>query len=323
VPDHSTCGSEGRNCWRLSEGYRNHAGEKIMTTFAQQARRFLTEGECRAKKPFRPNTIKNYKSQIETVINPLIGDKPMEDVGNKLLKEVCLELQEQDYSAKSINDILMIIKQIVKSAVDENGDFLYPREWNSKFIDAPAIENQKQPTVDAKTLLEAISKAIPGDKALYALLAGTGLRINEALGIGVFDDGKSNFMAGGIVHVRSQRDGDAPKTKAGVRQVDLTPELEIFVRANIQPKDNLMFPDSESSYRERMERNGILGGFHAFRRFRIDQMDATSTPEGLQRFWAGHAAKDVHQTYIKKAEKIEERKLWVEKTGLGFKLEAQ
>ena len=291
-----------------------------MTTFAEQAKTFLTEGSTRAKRPFRPNTVKSYKSHIET-INPLIGDKPLEDVTNKLLKAVCEELQGQEYSAKTINDILVVIKQIVKSAVDSEGNFLYPREWNSKFIDAPSIENQKQPTVTAETLQEAIRRAIPQDKALYALLAGTGLRINEALGIGVFDDGKSNFMADGIVHGRSQRDGDAPKTKSGVRQVDLAPELQSFIRENARPEGNLLFPESESTYRERLEKNGVLGGFHTLRRFRISHLQSVSVPGMLIKFWNGHAAGDITERYTKVGSEIQARKEQAAKAGLGFKLE--
>jgi integrase len=291
-----------------------------MTTFAEQAKTFLTEGSTRAKRPFRPNTIKSYKSHIET-INPLIGDKPLEDVTNKLLKAVCEELQGQEYSAKTINDILVVIKQIVKSAVDSEGNFLYPREWNSKFIDAPSIENQKQPTVTAETLQEAIRRAIPQDKALYALLAGTGLRINEALGIVVFDDGKSNFITEGVIHIRSQRGGDAPKTKSGVRQVDLAPELQNFIRENARPEGNLLFPESESTYRERLEKNGILGGFHTLRRFRISHLQSVSVPGMLIKFWNGHAAGDITERYTKVGSEIQARKEQAAKAGLGFKLE--
>lgn len=293
-----------------------------MTTFAEQAETFLIEGSTRAKKPFRANTLISYRSHIKT-INPLIGDKPLEDVTNKLLKAVCEELQGQEYSAKTINDILVVIKQIVKSAVDSEGNFLHPREWNSKFIDAPSIENQKQPTVTAETLQGAIRRAIPADKALYALLAGTGLRINEALGIVVFDDGKSNFITEGVIHIRSQRGGDAPKTKSGVRQVDLAPELQSFIRENVRPEGNLLFPESESTYRERLEKNGVLGGFHTLRRFRITYLQSQSISAMMIKFWSGHAAGDISERYMKVGSEIQARKEQAAKAGLGFKLEAQ
>jgi integrase len=290
-------------------------------TFADQAKLFMNHGTNRKRKPFRPNTIRTFSSNLNVNLLPLIGSTRLQDVGNALVKSVVAELQEQGLSAATVRDNINLIKQIVKSAVDENGDQLFPRNWNSEHIDASPVENQKQPTVTAETIQEAISKAIPADKALYALLAGSGLRINEALGISLSDDGKSNFMAGGIVYVRSQRGGDVPKTKAGIRQVDLAPELETFIRANAKPEDNLMFPESQSLYRERMIKNGILGGFHTLRRFRISYLKSQSIPDMMIKFWSGHAASDMTERYTKVGSAIQERKEQASKAGLGFKLE--
>jgi len=44
------------------------------------------------------------------------------------------------------DDYVNLTKLIVSSAIDDNGDELYPRKWNNDFIDLPVIENQKQPT---------------------------------------------------------------------------------------------------------------------------------------------------------------------------------
>ena len=301
-----------------------------MTTFAQQAATFLAEGTSRAKKPFRPNTIKNYKSQIETIINPLIGDKPMEDVGNKLLKEVCLELQEQDYSAKSIGDILNLIKQIVKSAVNSEGDFLYPREWNAKFIDAPSVEGQKQPTISAQSLQDALSKALCARKALYAILAGSGLRISEALAIHYGpDNGITSYWIPqeSKVIVRQQRNGKdfgPTKTKAGVREVDLAPELNEFLKATFPQTVNtyLLFPGGISTYAEDLKEIGIEGGFHTLRRFRISHLQSVSVPGMLIKFWNGHAAGDITERYTKVGSEIQARKEQAAKAGLGFKLDS-
>ena len=301
-----------------------------MTTFAEQAKTFLTEGSTRAKRPFRPNTVKSYKSHIET-INPLIGNKPLEDVTNKLLKAVCEELQGQEYSAKTINDILVVIKQIVKSAVNSEGDFLYPREWNSKFIDAPSVEDQKQPTIDASSLANALSKANPTDRALYALLAGSGLRISEALAVKHGpDDRIGSFWVPqeSKVIVRQQRNGDTfgpTKTKAGVREIDLAPELNALLLEYVQtrvPAGSLLFVGSESSYRERMIENGILGGFHTLRRFRISHLQSVSVPGMLIKFWNGHAAGDITERYTKVGSEIQARKEQAAKAGLGFKLDS-
>jgi integrase len=300
-----------------------------MTTFAEQAKTFLTEGANRAKRPFRPNTLKTYKSQIETVINPLIGSNNLQDVNNALLKSVCLELGEQEYSAKSIGDILTVIKQIVKSAVDSEGNFLYPRVWNTKFIDAPSVEDQKQPTIDASSLSEALSKAAWSEKPLFVILAATGLRIAEALALHVGpDNGITSYWIPqeSKIIVRQQRDGGnfgPTKTKAGVREVDLAPELNEFLKQTIRASAQstyLLFPQSEAFYRESLVKIGILGGFHTLRRFRVSYLKSVSVPDMLIKFWSGHAAGDITERYTKVGSEIQIRKEAAAKAGLGFEL---
>src|SRR5579859_7074640 len=119
----------------------------------------------------------------------------------------------------------------MSSAVDDNGNQLFPRKWNSEFLDLPTIENQKQPTISAQKLQDAISKAGASDKALYALLAGTGLRIAEALALmSGKDEGIGNAWVReqSKIIVRCQRKGGTydeitvmpTKTKAGIREVE-------------------------------------------------------------------------------------------------------
>jgi len=299
-----------------------------MTTFREQAEKFLIQGKNRKRKPFRLKTLKTYNSALACHLLPLLGDKPLEDVDNGAVKKVGAKLSET-LSAKTVCSYIDIIKQVISSAVDDNGNELFPRRWNSGFLDLPVIENQKQPTISAQTLQDAISKAGASDKALYAILAGTGLRIAEALALKAgLDDGHGTFWSPetGTIHIRVQRNAGVygpTKTKAGIRAVDLAPELNNFLKTfwKYWMKTALMFPQSEGAYRSRLEANGITEGFHAFRRFRLTHLDSANVPQGLQRFWTGHAAGDVHESYVKSGEKLQERKEWAEKAGLGFKLE--
>jgi len=76
---------------------------------------------------------------------------------------------------------------VVASAQDDNGRQLHPREWNHDFIDLPVVKPNEQntPTLESEQVSEVISKAEGRYKVLYALLAGSGLRIGEALAIEV------------------------------------------------------------------------------------------------------------------------------------------
>jgi integrase len=298
-------------------------------TFEQQAERFLAEGASRKRSPLRPASVRTYRAVIDNLVT-LIGKTPLQDVGNKVVSDVVTKLSEQGYSAASIALNVVIIKKIRKSAVNEEGDQLYPATWNADMIDAPEAEPVTEAsTINQEALQESISRAETQDKVLYALLAGTGLRIAEAQAVQVIaDDGVSTVWIPSeskiIVRQQMTRNGLAPtKTKAGVREVDLAPELNEFLVKIAGTVKGFMFPGNYNGYLSRLEKNGITAGFHAFRRFRITHLNRMSTPSGLEYFWTGHAAGDVHGRYIRFGSEIEARKSEAARVGLGFKLPEQ
>jgi integrase len=90
---------------------------------------------------------------------------------------------------------------------------------------------QNTPTVEAEEIESILAAAKPRYRVLYALLAGSGLRIAEALGLEI---GKHLSHDCSIVFVRQQRSKKGtgiepyPKTDAGFRDVDLDPALAYF-----------------------------------------------------------------------------------------------
>jgi phage-related protein len=45
----------------------------------------------------------------------------------------------------SDSEVQRPVKMVLASATDKQGELLYPRQWNHKFIDAPRVENQNRP----------------------------------------------------------------------------------------------------------------------------------------------------------------------------------
>jgi len=77
------------------------------------------------------------------------------------------------------------MKEVVASAIDGDGRRMFPREWNYDYMDVPIVDPQKQhrPTLTPAQVSEVIKQAESHYRVLYALLAGIGLRIGEALAI--------------------------------------------------------------------------------------------------------------------------------------------
>lgn len=221
------------------------------------------------------------------------------------------------------------------SAVDQNGNELYPREWNHDFVDLPIVNkaDQNTPTLTYKQVNTAVLSASGQYQAMFALLAASGLRVGEALALcDSPGDGRNSYWDAqtGILHIKTTLVNGVvqpnPKTEAGVRQVDLAPEVNEYLKQVGLPLTGLLFrnnrggPVCDKTARRHLENAGITEGFHSFRRFRITHLEAQNVPRGLAMYWTGHAEKDVHGSYIKIGQDLQTRKDWAVKAGIGFQL---
>jgi integrase len=306
--------------------------------FAEQAAAWLAGLEQRKRKPVSPVTLATYQYHVKRLL-PLVGaDTLLADINNGFLKNLANRIKG---SAKTVNETLAALKQIVASAVDpQSGEQIYPRQWNHTFIDAPTVENQRQPCVTGDDVTRAIREARSwSEQLLYSLLSGTGLRISEALSIRVApaaDDQTSFLEDQGVIKVRASiwRGQEYPgklKTAAAKRDIDLDPRLpcriaEYVRKQKIEPGEFLFQseikgqPANLETITRRLRNRGIPG-FHSFRRFRLTSLRKARIPEDIIRYWIGHDSKDVSDRYSKLAEDLEFRKHWAKAAGLNFDLQ--
>jgi integrase len=300
------------------------------TTFREQAEWFLNHSENRKRKPVKPATLQSWRICVKKWLNPNLGDLPLALVHNATLKELVVKMHDARRSPQTIRTYVGLVKLIVASALDRNGEQLFPRKWNHEFIDLPVIEHQHQPTFDAETITKIVQKAFGQNRVLYALLAGTGLRAGEALGLEVkhlSDDCRT------ITVEQSCWEGDiqTPKTKNAHRQVDVSPKLAELLTAFVADRQSgLLFanrsgkPLSQTNILRRslhpiLSELGVeKAGFHAMRRFRTTWLRKQRAPEDLIRFWLGHAKHSVTDGYSKLDDDIDFRKQVAEKVETGF-----
>ena len=67
-------------------------------------------------------------------------------------------------SPKMVNNVVQVVKMVVASAVNENGEQVHPRTWNHEFIDLPEVKNQRQPTFTSE-VMKAIAGGSEGKRA--------------------------------------------------------------------------------------------------------------------------------------------------------------
>ncbi len=303
--------------------------------FEQQAEVFLTNRTTRNRNPIKPSTLAAYQGRIKNHILPAIGPLELVAFGNGAMREFAAGLTHKGLAPKTVLETTTLVKLIVASAVTPDGDYLYPRSWNHEFIDLPQVKDQKQPILTPEQLKAALADKHYG--LFYALLAGTGLRIGEALALRFGSVSKKTAWTptSAILRVRSalwRGQEGSPKTPAAVRDIDLHTDLNVrlleYVRPmGLSPTDEDYVFNTSSGYplcestirRDSLKPLGIEG-FHTFRRFRLTHLRAQGVPEDLIQYWMGHAKVSVTDRYSKIDQDMGLRKTWAAKAGLGFEL---
>jgi integrase len=259
---------------------------------------------------------------------PNLGDMLLVDVGNAALKGLIEKMASAGLSARSIVNYTKVVKMVVASAVNDEGEEIYLRKWNHNFIGMPIVkrEEQHRPTVTEAELAEILTRTSKRWAVLFALLAGTGLRIGEALALKPTDlspDYRVLHVRRSIWHGQEQ----APKTPNAVRVVDIAEPLAQCLSEHVAGKSEYLFaaksgqPLQQRNVLRALHATGKKVGLHAFRRFRTETLRRVRVPEDLTKLWLGHSKQTVTDFYASGLQKDEAwRREWCERAGLGFSL---
>src|SRR5712664_903988 len=210
-----------------------------LTTFGEQAEWWLKEirtGHILSKKkrtPMRSATIAGYESAV-TWLSNVIGDKSLADVKNEVARELIIAMKaaKPPLADKTIVTYFQVVKAVVASAVNKEGEQLHSRNWNLHHIGLQIVNERKQskPAFTAREVEQIVSMAKGRYRVLFALLPGSGLRIGEALGLKVGDhvsaDCKTLYVRQSVWNCKEQD----PKTENAVRDIDVCSDLAVMLK---------------------------------------------------------------------------------------------
>ena len=202
------------------------------------------------------------------------------------------------------------------------GEQIHPRKWNHEFIDMPAIDKKKQktPSFTGEVVTGIVRLAAGLYRMLFIICAAAGLRIGEALGIDIKDISPDCSTI--VIKQKAWRGQihDRLTPPNGDRVIDLHPTVAALLQDYIGTRQaGLLFCSRMGKQlwqsnilrrhlhpiMKKLEWNDAeLGidkaGSHAFRRFRNTYLrNHTSTPQGLYKFWMGHAGDGCQTCTIK------------------------
>jgi integrase len=306
------------------------------TTFRTQAEWWLNHVQIRKRKPITPATAAGFESYLKKWLHPNLGELPLWSVNNLAVRGVVAKMMEAGLSPKMVYNVVQVVKMVVASLVNEDGEKIYPRTWNHDFIDLPEVKIQRQPTHTTESMTAIAVGSKGRERMLYVLLGATGMRIGEALGIEIDKHISDDFST---LQIRQKawngRIQPFLKSDNGIRDIDLHPFISTMLKTFVGDRPSGLLFCSKSgnpllqSNILRLSLHPLLekvkqpkSGAHAFRRFRATWLRKQRAPEDLIRFWLGHANQSVTDDYSKLKEDVAFRKKVAEQVGIGFELPA-
>jgi hypothetical protein len=121
------------------------------TSFRNQATAWIARMK---KRSTAPSTIQTWESCIDNWLNPNIGDLPLASIKKTAVQELIDKMVAGGLAPKSIANYFQVVKMVIASATNEDGEELHPRSWAKMQLVIPKVIKKKQhrPAVDEQTV---------------------------------------------------------------------------------------------------------------------------------------------------------------------------
>jgi integrase len=306
-------------------------------TFREQSEVWLQKLQNRKRKPIGGSYAVTIQGALDKWILPAIGNLPLANVDNLSVRPLIAKMSSSGLTARTVNKYIEHVKQVVESLTNPNGEPIHSRKWNSETMDLPIVEHaeQKRPSLRTGTVSELIASSSGQEQALYVLLAGTGMRVSEALAV----ETRHFTNDGRTITVEQQVKKNSPrivkylKTSAARRQVDLHPDIAEYLRCYAAGKSGLLFHTANGTPhlygnldRRLTPRLVKMGsdekgmGWHSFKRFRKTWLRGSRCLEDINNFWMAHKPQTMSEVYSHLHEEQQLRLDEAERVGYGFSL---
>lgn len=307
-------------------------------TFREQGEIWLAVMAKRSWNPVRSSTLLRWKGVLNNRIYPLIGDVNLSDLNGTRMEQLIRQMAEGNLSASTIETYIMIVKMVVRSLVDADGEPVYKRAWPPQSLNVPEINplHLNVPCFSEETMSGLSGWKSPVERMLFTLAGASGARLGELLGIEIDRHISPDFSILRIVQTLN----NGVKSPCAEREIDLHSSVSRLLAEFVGDRNSgLLFrsrtgnplnasvilryhlhPALKELGFLNPQNNATKAGFHAFRRFRKAHLAKCGVPAHLQNFWMGHRDHSMSVFYGGMKHDRALRKYWAERCGIGFDL---
>jgi integrase len=256
----------------------------------------------------KPASIDTFKSHLKIML-PIIGKKGLDELTTATLQDLIRELKGDDErSARTVKAYLQTVFYVLRQAKTEGEIDKLPEKPKM-----PRVHRKQQPWLRWDEMRDVVAvaggrhKKLTKIKMLFAILAETGFRIGEAVGLQWQD---FNFEKRTISVQRSvyKKKIQAPKTPSAIRTIamstHLTEMLKEFKPEGAKPTDMVFYARTGdlwvpstiwgSAVRVFAKLNMGFNGFHQFRRGATTlYRNIIGMPLSIADYRTGHASQSL------------------------------
>lgn len=282
----------------------------------------------------KPGPVATMEGHLAKHILPRFGEWPVEAISETAVQELVADLKRTIFERRKPDGTLIktyrLSRKTVLNIVGVVKLVLGRKVWMAWELDLGKPNRPRQRYFTQEQLRQIIESAPGQYRVLFALLAGSGMRIGEAAGLHLDDLDLDH----GVIYVRrSVWNGQElePKTENAVREIDIDPALVSLLREHIgQSRRMRLFearngsPLSPGNIRNRVLHPLLIklgipkAGLHAFRHSRVTMLRKNGTPADLQRQWIGHSSLKTTDRYSHTDQELEYRRKAACRVGLDL-----
>lgn len=184
----------------------------------------------RSGERYKPGTCRTYGYAVRDVLKPKLGHLRLHEVRRRDVQRIVDDLRADGASASQVRNAIDPLRVIFRRALHDELVTTSPADH----LNLPAMR-PAEPVIPAPADVAGLLDALPaGDRALWATAFYAGLRRGELRALRWQDVD----LKAGVIHVQHGWDDvkgeQAPKSRAGVRDVPIIPRLAEHLRAHQQ-----------------------------------------------------------------------------------------